>query len=60
MQSIDSYSNVGVPGRYIFRIDEWIQAAGCLDLDFGQESECYFYSTACLPAYHLLFYCDRL
>ena len=39
MQVIDKYSNVDIPGRYIFRIDEWIQPAGCIDLlDFEQES----------------------
>ena len=39
MQVIDKYSNVDIPGRYIFRIDEWIQPAGCIDLiDFDQES----------------------
>jgi hypothetical protein len=38
MQSIADYSNVNTPGRYIYRIDEWIQPAGCLDIDFGQES----------------------
>ena len=27
MQSIAKYSNVGIPGRFIFRIDEWIQPA---------------------------------
>lgn len=39
MQSIADYSNVNTPGRYIYRIDEWIQPAGCLDIDFGQESK---------------------
>ena len=39
MQVIDKYSNVDIRGRYIFRIDEWIQPAGCIDLlDFDQEN----------------------
>jgi hypothetical protein len=38
MQSIARYSNVDTPGRYIFRIDEWIQPAGCIDIEFEQES----------------------
>ncbi len=39
MQSLSNYSNVGVPGRFIFRIDEWIQPAGCADMEFGQKSK---------------------
>ena len=39
MQSIPKFSNVGIPGRFIFRIDEWIQPAGCLNLEFGEESK---------------------
>ena len=38
MQALSNYSNVGVPGRFIFRIDEWIQPAGCADIDFDQKS----------------------
>ena len=38
MQSIANFSNIGVPGRYIFRIDEWIQPAGCLDVQFDYQS----------------------
>ncbi len=38
MQSIDKYSNIDVAGRYVFRIDEWIQPAGCSNVDFEQES----------------------
>lgn len=43
MQSIAKYSNVGIPGRFIFRIDEWIQPAGCLNIDFEEESKQNFY-----------------
>jgi hypothetical protein len=39
MQSIARYSNIQQPGRFIFRIDEWIQPAGCMDLNFEQESK---------------------
>ena len=42
MQALSNYSNVGVPGRFIFRIDEWIQPAGCADIDFDQKSDNYF------------------
>jgi hypothetical protein len=38
MPNISHHSNVGIPGRFIFRIDEWIQPAGCLNLDFDEES----------------------
>ena len=38
MQDIEGYSNVQIPGRFIFRIDEWIQPAGCQDIDFDKES----------------------
>jgi hypothetical protein len=38
MQTMDRYTNVGIPGRFIFRIDEWIQPAGCLNIDFESES----------------------
>ncbi len=27
------YSNIRQPGRFIFRIDEWIQPGGCNDID---------------------------
>ncbi len=33
MQSIMDYSNIRQPGRFIFRIDEWIQPGGCNDID---------------------------
>ena len=39
MQSMANFSNVGIPGRFIFRIDEWIQPAGCLDVEFERESK---------------------
>jgi sushi domain-containing protein 2 len=39
MQNIEQYSNTGKPGRFIFRIDEWIQPAGCSHTDFGLESK---------------------
>jgi hypothetical protein len=42
MQSIAKYSNVQAPGRFIFRIDEWIQPGGCLEIDFNTESEACF------------------
>lgn len=38
MTSLTKYSNVGVPGRFIFRIDEWIQPAGCLGVDLDGKS----------------------
>ena len=41
MQALSNYSNVGVPGRFIFRIDEWIQPAGCADINFEQKSNAY-------------------
>lgn len=46
MQKISNYSNVGIPGRFIFRIDEWIQPAGCfeIDYDFERESKNFEYS----------------
>jgi hypothetical protein len=39
MQAIANFSNVGIPGRFIFRIDEWIQPGGCLDVEFERESK---------------------
>ena len=42
MQSIAKYSNIKQPGRFIFRIDEWIQPAGCLEIDFEQESKLFY------------------
>jgi hypothetical protein len=36
---IENRSNVDVPGRYIFRVDEWIQPGGCMNFDFGDESK---------------------
>ena len=38
MPSLANYTNIDVPGRFIFRIDEWIQPAGCLDLDHDEPS----------------------
>ncbi len=38
MQNIVKHSNVQVPGRYVFRIDEWIQPGGCLEIDYTTES----------------------
>ena len=38
MQKMANYSNVGIPGRFIFRIDEWIQPAGCLDIDASRKA----------------------
>jgi hypothetical protein len=43
MQKMANFSNVGIPGRFIFRIDEWIQPAGCLDIDFDMESNWNFF-----------------
>ena len=44
MQNMPQYSNVDKPGRFIFRIDEWIQPAGCLNVEFDddilEESKC--------------------
>ncbi len=37
MQNLPLYSNCDEPGRFIFRIDEWIQPAGCLNTEFGEE-----------------------
>jgi len=42
MQSIAKYSNVQAPGRFIFRIDEWIQPGGCLEIDFNTDSDLFF------------------
>jgi hypothetical protein len=37
MQRMHTYSNVDRPGRFIFRVDEWIQPAGCSNTEFGEE-----------------------
>lgn len=34
IEDIGDHTNIGEDGRFIFRIDEWIQPAGCLDIDF--------------------------
>lgn len=40
IEDLADHSNIGTDGRFIFRIDEWIQPAGCLDIDFdGTGSE---------------------
>ena len=39
MPLVENHSNVDVPGRYIFRVDEWIQPGGCMDFNFGDESK---------------------
>lgn len=39
MPLIENRSNVDVPGRYIFRVDEWVQPGGCMNFDFGDESK---------------------
>lgn len=38
MLKVENHSNIDFPGRYVFRIDEWIQPGGCMDFDFGDES----------------------
>lgn len=35
IEVINEHTNIGLDGRFIFRIDEWIQPAGCLDVDYG-------------------------
>lgn len=37
LQNMHLYSNVNRPGRFIFRVDEWIQPAGCSNHEFGEE-----------------------
>ena len=39
MPYLENMTNVDVPGRFIFRIDEWIQPAGCLEIDYDQPSK---------------------
>ena len=34
MQDMELFSSVHMPGRFVFRVDEWIQPGGCLDINF--------------------------